>query len=85
MQKEFEKMFFIYERIASELAVFNCLYSEEDSCHRQSICQQTFLRICISLREAFSGSTAFTVSNKYGKGGVVQISTLFGHPYHVAC
>ena len=34
-----------------------------------------------SLREIFSNSIAFTVINKYGKGGVVQISTVFGPPY----
>ena len=30
-------------------------------------------------------SIAFTVSNNYGKGGVVQISTVICPHYHVAC
>ena len=28
---------------------------------------------------------ACTTSNKYGEGGVIQILTVFGPPYHVAC
>ena len=32
------------------------------------------------LKEIFSNSIAFTVINKYGKGGAVQISKVFGPP-----
>ena len=49
------------------------------------MCYQTLLRFCISLRETFSSSIAFTVINKYGQGGVIQISVVFGRVYHVAC
>ena len=45
----------------------------------------TVLRFCISLWETFSNSTAFTVINEYGKGVAVQIWTVFGPIYHVAC
>ena len=48
------------------------------------MCQQTVLRFCISLRETFSNSIAFTVINKYGKGAGFQISIVFGPVYHVA-
>ena len=41
------------------------------------------LRLSISLKAIFCKWIDFTVSNKYGKGGVVQISTVFGPPYHV--
>ena len=47
--------------------------------------EETVLRTCILLRENFCNSIAFTVINKSGKGGVDQISTVFGHPYFVAC
>ena len=48
-----------------------------------------FLEICliifyISLSEDFSNSVFFTMINKYDKGVVVQISTVFGTIYHVA-
>ena len=38
----------------------------------------------MSLRETFFKSIAFTVINKYGKGGAMEISTMFGRVYHVA-
>ena len=38
-----------------------------------------------SPKMTFSNSIAFKVINKYGKGAVVQISTVFGPVYHVAC
>ena len=48
-----------------------------------------FLEICliifyISLSEAFSNSIFLIMINKYDKGVVVQISTVFGTIYHVA-
>ena len=49
MQKEIEKKFFVSEIIVSELVVLNCLYKEENTCHRQSMCQETGLRFCIAL------------------------------------
>ena len=49
------------------------------------MCYQTLLSFCISLRETFSSSIAFTVINIYGQGGVIQISVVFGRVYHVAC
>ena len=40
--------------------------------------REYLLRFCISLRDIFPNSFVFTVINKYGKGGVVQISLVFG-------
>ena len=39
------------------------------------------LRLCMSLIEIFPNWIVFTVINKYGKSGVVQILTVFGPPY----
>ena len=85
MQKKLKKKFFFSEIMTYELVALACLYSEENTCHRQSMCQQTVLRFCISLRENFSDSTTFKVINEYGEGAAVQILTLFGPAYHVAC
>ena len=38
-----------------------------------------------SLRETFSDSIAFRGINKYGKGVVVQISTVFRSIFYVTC
>ena len=37
MHKEIEKKFIVSEINASEFVVLNCLYSEEYTCHRQSM------------------------------------------------
>ena len=37
MQKPIDKKFFVSEIIGSELAVLNCLYEEENTCHWQSM------------------------------------------------
>ena len=47
------------------------------------------LRNCLKIvhitKADLSDSIAFTVLNKYGKGAVVQIPTVAGPIYHVAC
>ena len=37
IKKKNEKMFFVFEIIASENAAINCLYYEENTCYRQSM------------------------------------------------
>ena len=37
MKKEIEKKFFVFEIIESELVALNCLYQEENTCHRHSV------------------------------------------------
>ena len=47
-------------------------------------CSQKVRGFCILLRGTSSNSIAFPLINKYAKGAVVQISTVFGPIYHVA-
>ena len=37
-KKKIEKMFFVFEIIASELVALNCLYQGDNACHGQSMC-----------------------------------------------
>ena len=37
-QQKIDKNLFVFEIIASELVALNCLYSEENTCHQQSMC-----------------------------------------------
>ena len=67
MQKEFEKIFFVFEIIAREKVAKIWLYSEENTCYRQSVGKEAVLRFWISLRENFSNWIAFIVMNKQGK------------------
>ena len=47
--------------------------------------QQTVLRFCIRLTETFSNAITFMVINKYDKGTVVQIATVFQPICYVVC
>ena len=77
MLKQIEEKFFVFEIYASELVPFNRLYYADNACHRQSMSYQTVFRFCISLKETFPNAITFTVINKYDKGAVVQIGTVF--------
>ena len=46
MKKKIWKMFFIFEIITSEFVALNCLYQEENACHRHLVCYETVLRFC---------------------------------------
>ena len=37
MQEKIEKKPLVFEIIASELGMLNCLYEEENTCHQQSM------------------------------------------------
>ena len=84
MQQKIQKKFFLFETIASELVTLNCLYKEENTCHRHSVCWEIVLRFSMSLTETFCKSIAFTVIHKYGKASTMQISRMFRHLPHVA-
>ena len=49
------------------------------------MCELAVPRFCMSIEETFSDSTELVVINEYGKGTVMQISTVLGDVYHVAC
>ena len=50
MQKKTEKKPFVFKIIVSELVELICPYEEENTCHRQSMCEQTELRFFIELK-----------------------------------
>ena len=85
MQRKIEKKSFVSEILVSELVALNCLYKEDNTCHRKSMCQQTVLRFCIALTWAFLNWIMFRVINKYGKGTVVKIAMVFVPVYDVVC
>ena len=77
MQKNIEKKFFIFQIIGSELVALNCLNKADNVCHSLSMCYQTDLGFCVSLKETFSIATTFSVINKYCKGSAIEIATVF--------
>ena len=44
MKKKIQKKFFVFEIITSEFVALNCLYQEQNTYHRHSVCQETILR-----------------------------------------
>ena len=85
MEQKIPKKDLVSEIIASELVSWNMLYYEQDTFHRQPMCWQEVPRFGISIRETFSNTIFWPVINEYYKGAVMQISTVLGHVYNVAC
>ena len=73
MEEKVEKKFFVFQIIVTDLAAANSHYYKENTCHRQSMCQQTVLRLHTSLEDTFSNSISPRVMKKYDKSVVVQI------------
>ena len=49
------------------------------------MCSEAVPRFCMSIRETFSNPIDLAVIIEYDKGGVMHISTVLWHVYHVAC
>ena len=75
MQRKIEKKLLVFEIIACEWVALNCVYEEENTCQRHSLCSETDLSCYVSLKETFRDSIALPLINKYGKGAVPQIQT----------
>ena len=84
MQEKIQKKLFVFKIIPSKLVALNCLCSEDNTGHQQSMCQQTLIRLCIWLKQTFSDSITFKMIAKSGNGPVIQIATVFEPVYHVA-
>ena len=78
MEQKNLKMFLVLKIIAFEPGSTNSHNSEEDTCHCQSICYQTTLRVIISLREIFSKSGSISVMKKQDESGLIHILQGFG-------
>ena len=83
MKNKIEIMFFVFEIIASEFVVLNCLYQEANNCPRHSVCKETVLGFCIIVTESFRKTITFAVINKYGKRPVLHVPRKFRRIYHV--
>ena len=54
MVQKIEKMILVFKITPFELRMTNSHNPEQDTCHQQSMCEQTPLRFHISLREVFT-------------------------------
>ena len=58
MEQKIQKKFFVFQVIPFELGVVNSHNLEQDISKRQSMCQQTRVRLYLTLGETFSKSTS---------------------------
>ena len=79
------KEFFVSQTVASELVFLNCLYYEQDTFHRQPMCEQAVPTFFMSIRGTISNSIDLAVTIESDKGDVMQIWKVLGHVYHFAC
>ena len=85
MQKKIHRKFSVLEIIVSELFVLNCLYWDDNACPWLSMCSQTVLGYCVSLKETISDATTLRVIDKFCKGAAIQMGTLFRPISRVLC
>ena len=84
MEKK-KNIFFVSEIKASESVAIICLYYEENTHYQKSMVWETVLLFSISLRGTFSTWIGFTGINKYVKGAVVQLCTVYRPDYDATC
>ena len=86
MEQKIEKKLFDFQIIAFELGVANSRNIQQDTGHRQAMCQQIHLRFHLTLRETFSKSTSHRMMKKHDNCAVTDILQVFGTlgtPSHV--
>ena len=85
MEEKIKTKFFICQIIEFELGVANSRNIEQDTCRRQSMCQQTPLRFYLKLGETFSKSFFLRLMKKHDKSTQMEILKVFGTLSHVEC
>ena len=83
LERKIEKKACIFKIIAFEFGVANSRNIQEDTWHRQAMCQQTHLRFHLILGETFSVSNSPRMMQKNDKCAVIEISQVFGTLSHV--
>ena len=85
MEQKIEKNVLVFQIIAFELGVENSRKIEQDTCHRQSMSQQTPVRFHVRLGETFSKSTLIRFMKKHHKTPLMEILKVFETLSHVDC
>ena len=73
MKKKIQQIFFVFQIIPSDFVALCCLYQGENTCHRHTVCSERDLRFCTSRIETFCRTIDSPVTNKCGKGAVLQM------------
>ena len=78
MEQSNERKFLVLKIIAFQSRAANFQNPEEDACHWQSMCYETYLTFNISLKEIFSESDSLIVMEKFDKSVLMLILQEFG-------
>ena len=85
MGKKVQIKVFVFQIIAFEFGVGNSRNIQQDTWHRQAMCQQTHERFYLTLGEKFCESTYVRMMKKDVKSALIDILQVFGKLSHVDC
>ena len=85
MEQKMKKKVFVFQIIEFELGVANSRNVQQDTWHREGMCQQTHKRFHLTLGETFSKSNSLRKLKKDDKSAVMEILQVFGTLSHVDC
>ena len=85
LEQKIHKKVFLFQVLAFELGVANSPNIQQDTCHQQTMCQQTHQGFRLRLGETFSKSTSLRKLKIDEKCALMRISQVFGTISHVHC
>ena len=80
MERNIQKMSSVFEIKAFEVVAESSAYCDRNTCHRQSMCQQTVLRFMIRVKQSFSNSIYLKFMRKKDNNDALLLSVVFGTP-----
>ena len=80
MERNIQKKSSVFEIKAFEVVAENSTYCGRNTCHRQSMCQQTVLRFMIRVEQSFSNSIYLKFMRKKDNSDALLLSAVFGTP-----
>ena len=78
MERTIKKKSWVFEIKTFEIVAENSAYCDRNTCHRQSMCQQTFLRFMIRVKNSFSSSIYLEFMVKKDNSDALLLSAVFG-------
>ena len=77
MERNIQKKSSVFEIKAFEVVAENSAYCGRNTCHRQSMCQQTVLRFMIRVKQSFSNSIYLKFMRKKDNRDALLLSVVF--------
>ena len=78
MERNIQKKSSVFEIKAFEVAAENSAYCGRNTCHWQSMCQQTVLRFMIRIKQSFPNLIYWKFIGKKDNSAALLLSAVFG-------